>query len=108
MNIDNRYALLDPRLFHKQPPKPLKNPIAGHFNHALASQLGWQETAPDQWVPIIAGETLPDGFDPLAMVYAGHQLGIGQVNSVMVVDYSWLKSSIKIIHFKTYTSKVSG
>ncbi len=75
MNIDNRYGRLDPRLFHKQPPEPLNNPIAGHFNAALAEQLDWQFTDAQDWVPILAGQVVPEGFDPLAMAYAGHQFG---------------------------------
>jgi len=75
MNIDNRYARLDPRLFHKQPPEPLNNPIAGHFNAALAKQLNWQYTDAKDWIPIISGQIVPEGFDPLAMAYAGHQFG---------------------------------
>lgn len=75
MKTNNRYARLDPRLFHKQPPEPLSNPIAGHFNAALAEQLDWQFTDARDWVPILAGQVVPEGFDPLAMVYAGHQFG---------------------------------
>lgn len=75
MKIDNRYARLDARLFHKQPPEPLNNPVAGHFNAALAEQLDWQFTDANDWIPILAGQVLPEGFDPLAMAYAGHQFG---------------------------------
>lgn len=73
MLIDNRYATLDERLFHRQPPVALINPIAGHFNTDLALQLNWP--ADLNWVDVISGKTVPDGFDPLAMVYAGHQFG---------------------------------
>lgn len=75
MKIDNRYARLDSRLFHKQPPEPLSSPIAGHFNAALAEQLDWQFTDAQDWVPILSGQVVPEGFDPLAMAYAGHQFG---------------------------------
>jgi uncharacterized protein YdiU (UPF0061 family) len=75
LHIDNRYAQLDPRLLHRQAPDPLKNPIAGHFNHALAAQLGWTATDPADWVAILAGQVVPTGFEPLAMAYAGHQFG---------------------------------
>ncbi len=75
MNIDNVYAKLDPRLFTKQPPTPLKNPRPGHFNTALAQQLRWPWCDPEQWVSILAGQTVPEGFEPLAMAYAGHQFG---------------------------------
>ncbi|MEY2864549.1 MAG: hypothetical protein RLY58_2256, partial [Pseudomonadota bacterium] len=75
LHIDNRYARLDPRLLHRQAPDPLKNPIAGHFNHALVAQLGWTATDPADWVAILAGQVVPTGFEPLAMAYAGHQFG---------------------------------
>lgn len=73
MLINNCYATLDDRLFHRQPPVALTDPIAGHFNTALAEQLDWP--ADLNWVDVIAGKMVPGGFDPLAMVYAGHQFG---------------------------------
>lgn len=73
MQIDNRYATLNEHLFHRQPPTPLQHPIAGHFNHQLATQLNWSDDM--DWVKILAGEIIPENFDPLAMVYAGHQFG---------------------------------
>ncbi len=75
MLLDNRYATLDARLFHRQLPSPLRHPRAVHFNHALAERLDWPWRTPAEWVPIVNGEVVPDGFDPLAMVYAGHQFG---------------------------------
>ena len=102
MKIDNRYARLDPRLFHKQPPEPLSNPIAGHFNAALAEQLDWQFTDAQDWVPILGGQVVPEGFDPLAMAYAGHQFGQWQGHSAMVVDYYSHRSLIKRVNCKTF------
>jgi uncharacterized protein YdiU (UPF0061 family) len=74
VHIDNRYASLDPRLFHQQPPKPLLNPRFGHLNVKLAEQLGCSFTE-NEWLKIVAGDCVPEGFDPLAMAYAGHQFG---------------------------------
>ena len=46
MKIENSYATLDPRLYHKQPPKPLNNPQAGHFRGRPAgSHLSSDERA---------------------------------------------------------------
>ena len=73
MLIDNRYATLDDGLFHRQPPVALTDPIAGHFNAELAEQLNWPTDL--NWVDVIAGKVVPEGFEPLAMVYAGHQFG---------------------------------
>lgn len=77
MRYQNTYATLDPRLYHKQSPTPLKAPRAGHFNHALAEQLGWtaQEDLMAHWVEILGGQYVPEPFEPLAMAYAGHQFG---------------------------------
>lgn len=75
MLLDHRYATLDPRLFHRQSPQPLAQPRAVHFNTALAAQLDWPWLDEDQWLPIVSGQRVPKEFDPLAMVYAGHQFG---------------------------------
>lgn len=77
MKLHNTYATLDPRLYHKQPPTPLKNPQAGHFNAKVAEQIGWDKDnfLTENWVKILGGEIIPNGFDPLAMAYAGHQFG---------------------------------
>ncbi len=77
MNYKNTYAALDPRLYHKQPPTPLKNPQAGHFNEQVAKQLGWtdEKDLMARWVDILGGTYVPKEFEPLAMAYAGHQFG---------------------------------
>lgn len=77
MELQNHYATLDPRLYHKQPPTPLTNPQAGHFNPIVAEQLGWSDDPQlmQNWVKILAGDIIPSGFEPLAMAYAGHQFG---------------------------------
>ncbi len=77
MRYQNSYAKLDPRLYHEQPPTALDNPRAGHFNLQVAEQLGWSEDKDlmDRWIDIIGGSYVPEGFEPLAMAYAGHQFG---------------------------------
>lgn len=73
MQIDNRYAQLDPRLYHRQMPEPLKNPVAVHFNPLVAAEIDWPTDW--DWLAIVAGQTVPESFAPLAMAYAGHQFG---------------------------------
>lgn len=77
MRHQHSYATLDPRLYHRQMPSPLENPRAGHFNPLVAHRLGWLEDDElmSRWVEILAGQYVPDSFDPLAMAYAGHQFG---------------------------------
>lgn len=75
MYFNSRYQTLPPRLYHHQPPLPLKGVKAGHFNAALADQLQWSEEDKAQWVEICSGQKTFAEFEPLAMVYAGHQFG---------------------------------
>lgn len=77
MKYQNSYACLDPRLFNRQPPTPLDNPKAGHFNLQVAERLGWcdDDTLTTRWVDILGGHYVPEAFEPLAMAYAGHQFG---------------------------------
>ncbi len=63
MRYHNTYVHLDPRLYHQQPPTPLKNPRAGHFNLSVAEQLGWTEDEDlmARWVDILGpGELICD------------------------------------------------
>lgn len=75
MYFNSRYQTLPSRLYHHQPPLPLKGAKAGHFNAALAEQLQWSEEDKAQWVEICSGQKTFTEFEPLAMVYAGHQFG---------------------------------
>ena len=75
MQFNTRYSTLSPKLYHHQLPSPLKGAKAGHFNPALAEQLQWSDEDKAQWVEICSGQKTFDAFNPLAMVYAGHQFG---------------------------------
>lgn len=75
MHFNSRYNSLPSRLYHHQMPKPLTGAKAGHFNTALADQLQWSDEDKAQWVEICSGQKTFAEFEPLAMVYAGHQFG---------------------------------
>lgn len=75
MQFNPRYPSLNPKLYHHQMPVPLKGAKAGHFNEALANQLQWLEQDKAEWVEICSGQKTFTEFEPLAMVYAGHQFG---------------------------------
>ena len=75
MQFNPRYPSLNPKLYHHQMPVPLKGAKAGHFNAALADELQWSEQDKAQWVEICSGQKTFAEFEPLAMVYAGHQFG---------------------------------
>jgi uncharacterized protein YdiU (UPF0061 family) len=75
--FDNSYIKLPERFYAKQSPVPVSSPELIAVNHALAEYLGidptWLES--EQGVNAIAGNQLPDGAEPIATVYAGHQFG---------------------------------
>src|SRR6056297_631596 len=75
--FDNSYARLPERFHAKLPPAPVETPRLIRLNHALAEELGLDAQALDspQGAEIFAGNRLPQGADPLAMAYAGHQFG---------------------------------
>ena len=75
--FDNSYIKLPQRFYTKQSPVPVSNPALIAANHALSEYLGidplWLES--DEGVNVIAGNELPNGSEPIATVYAGHQFG---------------------------------
>ncbi len=75
MYFNSRYQTLPAALYHHQVPLPLKGAKAGHFNVALAEQLQWSDDDKAQWVEMCSGQKVFAEFQPLAMVYAGHQFG---------------------------------
>ena len=73
--FDNSYGRLPSSFYTRLSPVPVKTPELIAFNHALAESLGIMAADEEALAPLFAGNTLPEGADPLAQVYAGHQFG---------------------------------
>jgi uncharacterized protein YdiU (UPF0061 family) len=71
--FDNSYARLPPRFFASQAPSPVPDPRLIRLNEALTAELGIDPAA--LCVDILSGNRVPDGAEPIAMAYAGHQFG---------------------------------
>ena len=75
--FDNTYAKLPERFFAKQEPTRVQEPKLVCLNRKLAANLSidpdWLES-PDG-VAMLAGNALPEGAEPIAQAYAGHQFG---------------------------------
>ncbi|MGG5887147.1 protein adenylyltransferase SelO [Falsiroseomonas sp. HC035] len=71
--FDNTYARLPERFFARQSPIPVAAPRLIRLNHALAADLGIDPAA--LTADVLAGNTVPEGAEPLAQAYAGHQFG---------------------------------
>src|SRR5918992_279358 len=76
-DFENSYARLPESFYRRWMPTPVSRPRLLVFNYALASELGARSECLDaaQLAEIFAGNRMPEGADPLAMAYAGHQFG---------------------------------
>jgi uncharacterized protein YdiU (UPF0061 family) len=75
--FDNSYARLPARFYTRLAPTPVASPSLIRVNDDLARLLGADPGAlrGEAGLAIFAGNAVPAGADPLAMVYAGHQFG---------------------------------
>jgi len=75
--FENTYAALPANFFARVAPTPVASPRLIKLNRALAVHLGLDpdRLSTPEGVEILAGKNIPDGADPIAMAYAGHQFG---------------------------------
>ena len=75
--FQNTYAALPANFFARVAPTPVAAPRLIKLNRPLAVQLGLDPDllASPEGAEILAGKRLPDGADPIALAYAGHQFG---------------------------------
>lgn len=73
--FNNSYAALPEAFYTKLPPVPVKAPEVLAWNDALANDLGIGDISETQKAQEFSGSDVPDGADPLAQLYAGHQFG---------------------------------
>ena len=76
-DFDNSYARLPDAFYRRVLPTPVSRPGLIAFNAALAAELGlYLEGVNDaERANIFSGNHIPQGADPIAMAYAGHQFG---------------------------------
>jgi len=75
--FQNTYAALPDGFFARVAPTPVAAPRLIKLNRPLASQLGLDPDRLEspEGAEILAGKRIPDGAEPIAMAYAGHQFG---------------------------------
>lgn len=73
--FDNTYAQLPDRLYSRIAPTPVAAPAFIALNTGLAEELGLDPSALRSALEVFAGNTVPEGAEPLAQLYAGHQFG---------------------------------
>lgn len=75
--FDNSYARLPDRFFRRLAPTPVAEPRLIKLNRdlALSLRLDPDRLASPEGVAMLAGNRVPEGAEPLAAAYAGHQFG---------------------------------
>jgi uncharacterized protein YdiU (UPF0061 family) len=75
--FDNTYARLPERFFARVTPTPVREPRIVKVNHALSALLGAdiERLESPEGAAVLAGNVVPEGAEPLAQAYAGHQFG---------------------------------
>src|SRR5215468_11254706 len=75
--FEHTYAALPANFFARVAPTPVASPRLIKLNRALATQLGLDPEMLDspEGAEILSGKRLPDGAEPIALAYAGHQFG---------------------------------
>ena len=74
--FDNSYARLPTPLFTRINPEPVRAPELLAFNHSLARDIGITgDDDVEELAKVFSGNETPEGAEPLAQLYAGHQFG---------------------------------
>jgi uncharacterized protein YdiU (UPF0061 family) len=75
--FDNSYARLPEFFYARLNPVPVRAPQLAMLNHTLAASLGldFHMLSEQEAALLFAGNVLPEGSEPIAQAYAGHQYG---------------------------------
>ncbi len=75
--FDNSYARLPERFYARLPATPVAAPLLLKLNMALVAELGLDAAAlaGPEGVAALGGNAVPEGAEPIAQAYAGHQFG---------------------------------
>jgi uncharacterized protein YdiU (UPF0061 family) len=75
--FDNSYARLAESFYARMSPVPVRSPELVVFNGELAAALGLQagSLAGREGAAVFSGNSIPEGAEPIAQAYAGHQFG---------------------------------
>jgi serine/tyrosine/threonine adenylyltransferase len=104
--FQNTYAALPEGFFARVAPTPVASPRLVKLNRPLAVKLGLDpdRLASPEGVEILAGKRVPEGAEPIAMAYAGHQFGhfvpqLGDGRAILlgeVIDADGIRRDIQL------------
>ena len=104
--FQNTYSALPDNFFARVAPTPVASPRLVKLNRPLAIHLGLDpdRLGTPEGTEILAGKRVPDGADPIAMAYAGHQFGhfvpqLGDGRAILlgeVIDADGIRRDIQL------------
>ena len=104
--FENTYAALPDRFYAHIEPTPVAAAKLIHLNRGLALHLGLDPDwlASPAGIDVLAGTRIPEGAEPIAMAYAGHQFGqfvpqLGDGRAILlgeVVDRDGVRRDIQL------------
>src|SRR5438105_4326041 len=104
--FQNTYSALPANFFVRVAPTPVAAPRLIKLNRGLAVHLGLNPDvlSSPEGAEILAGKRVPDGADPIAMAYAGHQFGhfvpqLGDGRAILlgeVIDADGIRRDIQL------------
>jgi serine/tyrosine/threonine adenylyltransferase len=104
--FNNSYTQFPERFFTRTPPTPIAAPRLIKVNSELAQHLGIDPEwlASSEGVDVLAGNRIPEGAEPIATAYAGHQFGgfvpqLGDGRAILlgeVIDRSGVRRDIQL------------
>ncbi|WP_120497518.1 YdiU family protein [Kiloniella sp. EL199] len=105
--FDNSFAQLPDQFYTRQDPVPVTAPRLIKVNEDLATLMGIDPDSlkTEDGVQMLAGNNVPDGASPLAMVYAGHQFGgwsprLGDGRAILLGETVGIDGVRRDIHLK--------
>jgi uncharacterized protein YdiU (UPF0061 family) len=105
-NWDNSYARLPPMLFEPARPIRVRAPGIAIVNHGLAAELGLDlaRLSPTEQADLFTGQRIPEGAEPIAQAYAGHQFGgftmLGDGRAILLGEHRTPSGSLVDIQLK--------
>ena len=104
--FQNTYSALPANFFARVAPTPVTSPRLIKLNRPLAVRLGLDPDllSTPEGAEILAGKRIPDGAEPIAMAYAGHQFGhfvpqLGDGRAILlgeVIDSDGIRRDIQL------------
>jgi uncharacterized protein YdiU (UPF0061 family) len=78
ISFSSLYAALPEHYFARLGPTPVARPRLIQFNRTLGEELGLdtRDLDDERLAAIFSGNLVPEGANPVAMAYAGHQFGV--------------------------------